>query len=105
MNKIKTELPGLYSSKLRDEGTAYYSYHAIIGSLADSFYEYLLKEWILLDGKNNGFRDMFLSAVDTIKKYMVCRPESGSQEYAIFGTIYSADNHINLQMEHLVICH
>lgn len=103
MDKIETQLPGLYPSQVSDGATAYPNYYATIGGQADSFYEYLLKEWILLDGKNNKLRDMFLSAVDTIEKYMVCRPESGSQEYAIIGAIYSADKHIDPQMEHLVI--
>lgn len=73
-----------------------------MGGQADSFYEYLLKEWILLDGKNDEFRDMFLRAVDTIEQYMVARPESGSQEYAIIGSISSKDKRLDPQMEHLV---
>lgn len=68
----------------------------------DSFYEYLLKEWIILDGKDDLSRGMFLSAVDSIQKYMVSRPDTGSQEYAILGAVSSKDKSINPQMGHLV---
>jgi len=71
----------------------------------DSFYEYLLKEWIILDGKDDLSRDMFLTTVDSIQKYMVSRPDTGSQEYAILGVVSSKDKSINPRMGHLVNSH
>ncbi|KAG0034258.1 hypothetical protein BGZ81_005605 [Podila clonocystis] len=101
INNINTELPGLYPSLVGEGSTAFSSYSASVGGQADSFYEYLLKEWILLDGKSDEYRDMYLRAIDTIEQYMVTRPESGSQEYAIIGSIYSKDKRLDPQMEHL----
>ncbi|KAG0337991.1 hypothetical protein BG000_004697 [Podila horticola] len=101
VNKINTELPGLYPSQVSEGGTGYSSYSASVGGQADSFYEYLLKEWILLDGKSDEYRNMYLRAVDTIEQYMVSRPESGSQEYAIIGSINSSNKKLDPQMEHL----
>ncbi|KAG0087092.1 hypothetical protein BGZ93_008753 [Podila epicladia] len=101
INKINTELPGLYPSQVGEGSTGYSSYSASVGGQTDSFYEYLLKEWILLDGKDDGYREMFLRAVDTIEKYMVARPDSGSQEYAIIGSISSKDKMLHPQMDHL----
>ncbi|KAG0337992.1 hypothetical protein BG000_004698 [Podila horticola] len=100
--KMTTELPGLYPSVIKeDPDSTYTNYRATVGSGVDSFYEYLLKEWIILDGKDDLYRDMFLLAVDSIQKYMVSRPSTGSQEFAILGAVSSKDKSINPQMGHL----
>ncbi|KAG0358562.1 hypothetical protein BG005_002182 [Podila minutissima] len=100
--KMITELPGLYPSIIKEDPDSTYSnYRATVGSGVDSFYEYLLKEWIILDGKDDLYRDMFLSTVDSIQKYMVSRPSTGSQEFAILGAVSSKDKSINPQMGHL----
>lgn len=101
---MTTELPGLYPSVIKeDPDSTYTNYRATVGSGVDSFYEYLLKEWIILDGKDDLYRDMFLLAVDSIQKYMVSRPSTGSQEFAILGAVSSKDKSINPQMGHLVM--
>ena len=41
-------------------------------------------------------------AADSIKKYMVMRPENGSQEYVILGQVNSDSKNIEPDMEHLV---
>ncbi|KAG0376110.1 hypothetical protein BGX24_008258 [Mortierella sp. AD032] len=97
-----SQLPGLLPAYVQDSDNHYYSnFKAAVGGMVDSYYEYLLKEWILLDGKVPKFREMFESAVDSMKKYMVVRPENGSQEYAIFGQTHSASKDIENNMEHL----
>ncbi|KAG0091614.1 hypothetical protein BGZ93_008752 [Podila epicladia] len=102
LDKMTTELPGLYPSIVKeDPDSTYSSYHATVGGGADSFYEYLLKEWIILDGKDDLYRDMFLSTVDSIQKHMVSRPSTGSQEFAILGAVSSRDKSISPQMGHL----
>ncbi|GJJ68427.1 hypothetical protein EMPS_00773 [Entomortierella parvispora] len=100
--KSSTELPGLYPVDITENPVSTYTnYHATVGGGVDSAYEYLLKEWILLDGKHDLSRDMFLSTVDSIHKYMVSRPDTGSQEYAMLGVVSSKDKTINTQMGHL----
>ncbi|KAG0263207.1 hypothetical protein BGZ95_003859 [Linnemannia exigua] len=97
-----SQLPGLLPAFVQDTDGHYYSnFKAAVGGMVDSYYEYLLKEWILLDGKVPKFREMFESSVNSMKKYMVSRPENGSQEYAIFGQTDSASKNIDNNMEHL----
>ncbi|KAF8950628.1 hypothetical protein BGZ52_001923 [Haplosporangium bisporale] len=99
---MTTELPGLFPGDIKeDPDSTYTNYHATVGSGVDSFYEYLLKEWIIQDGNDDLSRDMFLSAVDSIQNYMVSRPDTGSQEYAMLGAVSSKDKSINPQMGHL----
>ncbi|KAF9134243.1 hypothetical protein BGW39_007715 [Mortierella sp. 14UC] len=97
-----SQLPGLLPAFVQDgDGRHYSNFNAAVGGMVDSYYEYLLKEWILLDGKVPKFREMFESSVDSMKKYMVARPDNGSQEYAIFGQTNSASKSIDFHMEHL----
>ncbi|EEH22319.1 hypothetical protein PABG_04530 [Paracoccidioides brasiliensis Pb03] len=45
-----------------------------LGGLADSAYEYLLKEYALLGGANNQYRTMYQKSMDTIRKNLLFRP-------------------------------
>ncbi|KAG0342857.1 hypothetical protein BG004_005560 [Podila humilis] len=106
LNSAVSEIPGLYPEILQDtEGINYKSFAADINGGADSFYEYLLKDWILLDGKDNELRDMFVSSVDSMQKYMVSRPSSansmGATNFAIIGTVSTKTKKIEPQMGHL----
>ncbi|KAF9924666.1 hypothetical protein FBU30_005410 [Linnemannia zychae] len=97
-----SQLPGLLPTFVQDtKGRHYSNFKATVGGMIDSYYEYLLKEWILLDGKATKFKDMFLEAADSIKKYMVMRPENGSQDYAVLGQVHSSSKAIDPDMEHL----
>ncbi|KAF9294750.1 hypothetical protein BGZ88_003381 [Linnemannia elongata] len=102
LGSATSQLPGLLPAYVQDaEGRHYSDFKATVGGMVDSYYEYLLKEWILLDGKVPKFREMFEVAADSIKKHMVMRPENGSQEYAILGHVYSSSKNIDPEMEHL----
>ncbi|KAG0282795.1 hypothetical protein BGZ96_000127 [Linnemannia gamsii] len=102
LGSANPQLPGLLPDYVLDnEGQSYSNYKATVGGMVDSYYEYLLKEWILLDGKAPKFREMFEKAANSIKKYMVMRPENGSQDYAILGHVNSASKNIEPDMEHL----
>lgn len=45
-----------------------------MGALADSTYEYLPKEYMLLGGLNEQYRTMYEKAMDTARKYLLFRP-------------------------------
>ncbi|KAF2099983.1 seven-hairpin glycosidase [Rhizodiscina lignyota] len=45
-----------------------------LGSMADSTYEYLPKEYILLGGLNNQYKSMYEMAIDTATKHNIFRP-------------------------------
>ncbi|OLL24639.1 Mannosyl-oligosaccharide 1,2-alpha-mannosidase IC [Neolecta irregularis DAH-3] len=45
-----------------------------LGALADSFYEYLLKEYILLEGRSDQYRLLYEGAVTSANKTLLFRP-------------------------------
>ena len=45
-----------------------------LGGLADSVYEYLPKQFLLLGGLESQYQTMYESAVETMKKYLLFRP-------------------------------
>ncbi|KAF9303089.1 hypothetical protein BGZ74_004346 [Mortierella antarctica] len=98
------QLPGLLPFYVQPNKEARYNqYQASIGGMADSYYEYLLKEWVLLDGEGQApkYKAMFEEAVDSVSKYMVTRPENGNENYAILGNVNSGSKVISTEMEHL----
>ncbi|KAG0049832.1 hypothetical protein BGZ83_005359 [Gryganskiella cystojenkinii] len=101
---FEEKLPGLLPSLVQDiQNHQYESYEASMGGMIDSYYEYLLKEWILLDGEEDseGYRSAFEQAMDSVHKYMVSTPSDGSEDYAIIGKVTTSSKSINPDMEHL----
>ncbi|KAF9170960.1 hypothetical protein BGX20_008281 [Mortierella sp. AD010] len=102
LGSATSELPGMFPVLVQDgEGRHYSNFKATVNGMADSFYEYLLKEWILLDGKPKLFRQMFEKAVDSITKYMVLTPEDGSKDHVVLGIVSSSSKYVEPEMEHL----
>ncbi|KAG0341585.1 hypothetical protein BG000_008644 [Podila horticola] len=98
------QLPGLLPFHVQPNREARYNYYqASIAGMADSYYEYLLKEWILLDGEGKApkYKAMFEEAADSVSKYMVTRPENGNENLAILGLVQSSSRSISTEMEHL----
>ncbi|KAF9922898.1 hypothetical protein FBU30_006973 [Linnemannia zychae] len=102
LGTAKPEIPGLLPPNvLENEGQKYSNFVASVGGMVDSYYEYLLKEWILLDGKAAKYKDMFQEAVSSIKKYMVMTPDNGSKDYVILGRVNSDSKSVEADMGHL----
>ena len=51
--------------------------HISLGALGDSFYEYLLKSWLVTNKKDIDGRDMFYDALNSIDKHLVKRTSNG----------------------------
>ncbi|KAG0056482.1 hypothetical protein BGZ83_004740 [Gryganskiella cystojenkinii] len=103
LDSATSEIPGLLPSKVYEgRGRHYSGFRATVGGMIDSYYEYLLKEWILLDGKGDAalYKKMFLQTVDSVKEYMVSRPDNG-EDYAIIGAVSTSNKNIEPEMEHL----
>ncbi|KAG0646246.1 ER mannosidase 1 [Hyphodiscus hymeniophilus] len=47
-----------------------------IGAMADSTYEYLLKEYIMLGGRSMQYREMYNYAMDTAREHLFFRPRT-----------------------------
>ncbi|CAG8695075.1 2145_t:CDS:10, partial [Racocetra persica] len=85
LQRKNTELPGLYpvyidpstgdfaTSSVHQSDSHKFLLFAWVtwGGLGDSFYEYLLKQHIMVQGKTSQYIDMWMSAVKTTKKKLV----------------------------------
>ncbi|KAF9950663.1 hypothetical protein BGZ72_007742 [Mortierella alpina] len=102
LDTATSELPGLLPAYVQDTTGAHYAnFKATVGGMVDSYYEYLLKEWILLNGAAPKYRTMFETAVNSMEQYMVLRPDNGSQDYVLFGQVYTNSKAVEADMEHL----
>ncbi|KAG0244039.1 hypothetical protein BGW41_000467 [Actinomortierella wolfii] len=96
-----SEIKGLLPELVTPGKRHYTHFRAHVAGMTDSYYEYLLKEWILLDGKEPKYREMFEESMDSLEEYMVSRPSDGSQEYAIVGKVETSTKNIETTMDHL----
>lgn len=102
LGTASSEIPGLLPPNVREgEDREYSNFQASVGGMVDSYYEYLLKEWILLDGEVVRYKEMFEEAVSSIKKYMIMSPEDGSNDYVILGRVNSTSKTVEADMGHL----
>ncbi|CAF0791171.1 unnamed protein product [Didymodactylos carnosus] len=102
VEKIRTVIQKL------SENNMYYNYvnpvtgrwcqtHASLGALGDSFYEYLLKSWLLSGKKDERARIMFYDAMKAAEEAMLRKTPTTNLLY--FGDQKSG--HLDLQMGHL----
>lgn len=68
------------------------------GALGDSYYEYILKQWLLSDKRDNELRNQYLIAVESMKSKMI--GESFPSNFTFLGEI-SGDGEFTPVMEHL----
>lgn len=55
--------------------------HYSVGALGDSFYEYLLKVWILNNRTDSNIKQMYDVAIDAIEKHMLFKSEPNKLWY------------------------
>ena len=66
-----------------------------IGGQADSTYEYLPKEYMLLGGLNSQYRTMYEDAMDTVREKLIFRPMTkDARDILSVGTYSIANKHI-----------
>ncbi|EPZ35239.1 glycoside hydrolase [Rozella allomycis CSF55] len=95
LSKMKTKVPGLYPMRILPDTFEQPADEFSLGGLSDSFYEYLLKLWILEDKKPTLFRKMFDDAMDASTKVLLGTNKMG---YRYFGTYRGI---LIPEMEHL----
>ncbi|CAG8560866.1 2784_t:CDS:10 [Ambispora gerdemannii] len=66
-----TELPGLYPVYMDPLNGKFTTSWVTWGGLGDSFYEYLLKHYIMVEGTLDQYLDMWLLAIDSTQKYLI----------------------------------
>ena len=85
---------------------AFSNTHFTVGGMADSSYEYLPKEHILLGGRTDQYRRMYTTAMDTIKENLLFRGMTETGRDVMFigdGRVLSVRRKPSLEyrMEHL----
>ncbi|XP_052035600.1 mannosyl-oligosaccharide 1,2-alpha-mannosidase IB isoform X2 [Apodemus sylvaticus] len=74
----KMERPnGLYPNYLNPRTGRWGQYHTSVGGLGDSFYEYLLKAWLMSDKTDLEARRMYDDAVEAIEKHLIKKSRGG----------------------------
>ncbi|KAG7399026.1 Endoplasmic reticulum mannosyl-oligosaccharide 1,2-alpha-mannosidase [Phytophthora boehmeriae] len=69
-----------------------------MGAYGDSYYEYLLKQWLLTGKQDKQLREMYITAVDGMRAKLIGR--SYPSKYAFVGKI-SVTGDLDAEMEHL----
>ncbi|KAM9798066.1 mannosyl-oligosaccharide 1,2-alpha-mannosidase IA isoform 1-T1 [Neosynchiropus ocellatus] len=76
LNKI--EKPhGLYPNFLSPVSGNWVQHHVSIGGLGDSFYEYLIKSFLMSDKTDEGAKEMYYNALDAIEANLVQKSTGG----------------------------
>lgn len=78
--------------------TTYYLEHITLGAMGDSFYEYLLKIWLLSGKRWDKYREMYDSAADNIIEKLVKKSTPSDLVYIA----ELIDDRIVHKMDHLV---
>ncbi|XP_004614481.1 mannosyl-oligosaccharide 1,2-alpha-mannosidase IB [Sorex araneus] len=68
---------GLYPNYLNPRTGRWGQYHTSVGGLGDSFYEYLLKAWLMSDKTDHDARRMYDEAIEAIEKHLIKKSRGG----------------------------
>ncbi|KAF9579342.1 hypothetical protein BGW38_004440 [Lunasporangiospora selenospora] len=104
LSTFTSGIPGLLPMYIQDvKGRHYSSYTATVGGMTDSYYEYLLKEWIMMNGKGGSalYKQMYEVAAKSVADYMAMPPDDGSKDYVVLGTVSADTKRATPEMEHL----
>jgi mannosyl-oligosaccharide alpha-1,2-mannosidase len=100
-----TQVPGLWPMLVDAQKMLFNDPRYTIGGMADSTYEYLPKEHILLGARTQQYQRMYESAITPIKERLLFRPMTKEGKDILFsGNIYavtSSKKKIEPQAEHL----
>jgi mannosyl-oligosaccharide alpha-1,2-mannosidase len=97
IEKADKEIPGLYPVYMDIKYGTFYENVYSIGSMADSFYEYLLKMWIISDKSAFAFRKMYSKSAKAIIQNLMRRSPSG----LLYIGRLNANGEFEEEMEHL----
>uniref|UniRef100_U3INZ0 alpha-1,2-Mannosidase n=1 Tax=Anas platyrhynchos platyrhynchos TaxID=8840 RepID=U3INZ0_ANAPP len=68
---------GLYPNYLNPRTGRWGQHHTSVGGLGDSFYEYLLKAWLMSDKMDTEARKMYDDAIEAIEKHLIRKSNGG----------------------------
>lgn len=91
-NQSKTALPGLWPVLMDAQNIGFRDVGFTLGGMADSTYEYLPKQHMLLGGLTDQYKNMYETAMDPIKEHIFFRPMlPGSPDILISGGARATD--------------
>ncbi|XP_063167879.1 mannosyl-oligosaccharide 1,2-alpha-mannosidase IC [Candoia aspera] len=76
LNRIEKP-QGLYPNFLSPATGNWVQHHVSIGGLGDSFYEYLIKSWLMSDKQDSEAKNMYDKALEAIEKHLVKKSAGG----------------------------
>ncbi|XP_059585504.1 mannosyl-oligosaccharide 1,2-alpha-mannosidase IC isoform X1 [Alligator mississippiensis] len=76
LNRIEKP-QGLYPNFLSPVTGNWVQHHVSIGGLGDSFYEYLIKSWLMSDKRDAEAKKMYNDALEAIEKHLVKKSAGG----------------------------
>ena len=68
---------GLYYNYVHPKSGGWGQHHVSLGALGDSFYEYLLKAWLLTNKKDSEAREMYDDAMAAVEKHVLGKSNEG----------------------------
>ncbi|XP_077156899.1 mannosyl-oligosaccharide 1,2-alpha-mannosidase IA [Paroedura picta] len=68
---------GLYPNYLNPSSGQWGQHHVSVGGLGDSFYEYLLKAWLMSDKNDEEAKQMYYDAVQSIETHLIRKSSTG----------------------------
>jgi mannosyl-oligosaccharide alpha-1,2-mannosidase len=74
LGQNSTSIPGLWPTVVNAKKPAFEYNHFTFGGMADSTYEYLPKEYLLLGGQDSQYQTMYETAIEAGKQHLFFRP-------------------------------
>ncbi|KAM3931602.1 mannosyl-oligosaccharide 1,2-alpha-mannosidase IA [Leptodactylus fuscus] len=68
---------GLYPNYLNPSSGQWGQHHVSVGGLGDSFYEYLLKAWLMSDKTDDDAKKLYYDAVQAIQTHLIRKSSNG----------------------------
>ncbi|KAF0687614.1 Aste57867_20597 [Aphanomyces stellatus] len=98
---VQTRYPdGLLPVSADNYGGTFPPGRITIGACGDSYYEYLLKQWLYSGKRETKYRDMYEQAVTSIAQKLV--GHTAKSNWVFLGELESSGGSLNTKMDHLV---
>ncbi|KAF9959922.1 hypothetical protein BGZ72_008430 [Mortierella alpina] len=97
--QLNPRFPGLYPAYFDPNAGVAHDYVASFGSLSDSFYEYLLKTFILTG--DDRFKELYISSVEAMHAHLISRPYKKPNPQLVLGVYDTATDTLVPKMDHL----
>ncbi|KAK5055899.1 hypothetical protein LTR84_012449 [Exophiala bonariae] len=84
LHQDQTNIPGLWPTIVNAKALTFDYNHFTFGGMADSTYEYLPKQYMLLGGRDGKYKKMYEDAIEAAKRYLFFRPMLPQGEDVLF---------------------